>query len=100
MTDLDPKLGRMLALSSQSFEVATIENASELIAFANSHGLAPVEVDDGYGDTIRIFWPRLEIEVFEDRLEIHPEGDRTRTRYEDHRPGEGFSAELLEELRR
>lgn len=99
MTDIDPRLGRMLALSDRSFEVATIETAAELIAFAQGHGAPAVEVDDGYGDTIRIFWPRLEIEVFEDHLEVFPEGDRLRVRCEEHRPGDGFSDELLDEIR-
>ena len=99
MIGLDPRLGRMLALSDKSFDVATIENAGELISFAEGHGLPPVEVDEGYWSTVRVFWPRLEVEVFDDHLEFYPDGDGTRVWYLDHRPGEGFPDGLIATLR-
>lgn len=99
MSTIESRFDEVLALSDKAFEPRTLQNARELIAFASANGLPPVELDEGYYATIRLFWPKLEIEVFDDHLETYPEGDGTRVRYEDHSPDTPFSGQLLEELR-
>jgi hypothetical protein len=86
--------------SPSSFNPSTVANGRELISICCSRCPLPIWVAKGYWSTVSLSWPKFEIEVFEDRLEVYQFNDDKSTDiwYEMHKPGSAFSEEFLNSL--
>lgn len=91
---------RIVAESPEPFDPSTVVNARELISVCRAQCPLPMEVAKGYWSTISLSWPKFEIEVFEDRLEIYHFKDDKNTdiSYEKHKLGDAFSERFMSEL--
>jgi hypothetical protein len=93
-----------VVLSQALFDQGTIDNASDLIGTCRFLCVPPDGVTKGYWDTVSMSWsmswPKLEIEVFPDRLEFYRFHDRGGTDIEEYqrRPGEPISKDLVGHL--
>jgi hypothetical protein len=89
-----------VAKPREPFDPGTLANAKELISICRGRCPLPTWVAKGYSSTVSLPWPKFEIEVFQDRLEIyHFNGDKkTDIWYEMHEPGGAFSEKFLDEL--
>jgi len=68
------------------------------LTFCRARCPLPDGVAKGYWSTVRFWWLKFEIEVFENRLEVYHFYDRaTDIWYEDHAPGHGFSTQFVRE---
>jgi len=86
------------------YDPATIANVRDLVATLRSTGRPTPRIGAGYWRTFRVTWTvpgaaNLEIEVFEDRLEVYRffEG-RTAILYEAHAAGQSFTPAFLAAL--
>jgi hypothetical protein len=101
---VEAEVRRIVASELESpFTAETIAQVESFLRLARNRCLAPT-VGKGHWSTISFAWTTttrgpLEIEVFDDRLEIYrfPEG-RIDVRYVYHLPGAEFPANLLTEL--
>ncbi|MGA8742902.1 MAG: hypothetical protein WB561_17075 [Terracidiphilus sp.] len=93
---------RIVEDSAEPFDHTTIANAQELIAVCAFYCPPPTDVSKGYWSTVSLSWPKFEIEVCEDRLEVYHFNDDKTTDiwYEMHEPGSAFSEKFLDELPR
>lgn len=94
------ELERIAAGKGEQISAATLANARDVLAFCEGTISTPKEIGRGYWPTIRISWPGLEIEVFEERMEIYRflTDGRFDVWYEEHRPGDTFSERFVAEL--
>lgn len=94
------EVDRIVAESPEPFDPNTVANARELILICQDRCPLPTWVAKGYWSTVSLSWPKFEIEVFEDRLEVYHFNDDKSTDiwYEMHRPGGGFSEKFLGEM--
>jgi hypothetical protein len=93
------EVSRVVEASSENFALTTVANALDLIAACRDWATLPSNVAKGYWTTIGFSWAEFEIEVFEDRLEVYRFRDQgTDIWYENHTPGQLFSARFLAEL--
>jgi hypothetical protein len=93
------EVDRIIAESDASFDPSTVANVSDLLIVCRSAVPVPMSLGKGYWSTVRFSWPKFEIEVFEDRLEVYHFYDQhTDIWYEQHKPGEVFSSRFLAEL--
>jgi hypothetical protein len=95
-------IDRVVAASTEPFEVATIANCHDLLDFLLPH-CAPPFVGQGYWPTFQISWDgwKLSLEVFADRIEVYPPSEDRKTVnvwYEPHTPGGGFSEAFVAEI--
>ncbi|UWZ83879.1 hypothetical protein [Occallatibacter riparius] len=70
------KMRRVVAASSDPFDLATVRNAEYLFTACRDRIQAPVEVEKGYWSTICVWWEGIEVEVFDDRYELYVFRDR------------------------
>ena len=98
--EVQVEVNRFVAESPDPFEASTIANTRELISICRVRCPMPTWVAKGYWSTVSLSWPKFEIEVFEDRLEVYHFDDDKRIDiwYEMHQPGEAFSEKFLDEL--
>jgi len=91
---------RIMSGDGVIFDVSTIANAKDLLKLCRSHCSLPEVIAKGYWTTLSISWPKFELEVFEDRVEVYlfevPSG--TDIWYEPHSPGQDFSARFIDAL--
>jgi hypothetical protein len=98
---IEKKIERIVSDAQQQFDPNTIANARDLVEICRTTTPIPNSVAKGYWNTISLSWPKFEIEVFEDRLEVYHFNDRsTDIWYETHEPSGPFSEKFLDELRR
>jgi hypothetical protein len=88
--------------SGEPFDVRTVANARDLLSLCRNRCSLPQGVAKGYWNTLSVSWPKFELEVFEDRVEVHQFKDRGGTQIweEYHSSGQEFSARFIEQLRR
>lgn len=98
-TAVELEISRIVAESSERFDPATVAHVSDFLTHVRNRCPIPI-VGKGHWSTIRFTWgSSLEIEIFEDRLEIYRFFDRrTDIRHLAHLPGEPFPLELTAEL--
>lgn len=91
---------RLVAECPEPFAPETVANALDLVSTCRAISPLPIEVSKGYWSTVSVSWPKFEIEVFEDRLEVYHFNDDKSTDiwYEMHEPGCAFSQKFLDEL--
>lgn len=94
------EVDRFVAESLDPFSPSTVANARELISICHACCPLPTSVAKGYWSTVSLSWPKFEIEVFEDRLEVYHFNDDKSTDiwYEMHKPSAAFSEKFLDEL--
>ena len=94
------EVDRFVAESPEPFDPGTLANAEELISICRSRCKLPTWVAKGYWSTVSLSWPKFEIEVFQDRLEVYHFNDDKTTDicYEMHDPGGAYSERFLGEL--
>ena len=96
---VESEIKRIISEAQLPFDPDTIANAQDLLETCRLNAPLPVAVAKGYWSTISLSWPRFEIEVFDDRLEIYHFNDKsTDIWYEGHQPHESFSQRFLDEL--
>jgi hypothetical protein len=85
--------------TDEPISAATLANVRDLISVCRKGITLPDSLGRGYWPTIRMSWGFVEVEVFEDRLEVYQlkEG-QTSIWYEEHNPGGIFSNRFLAEL--
>jgi hypothetical protein len=90
----------LVAENPEPFDSNTVANAHDLVLRCRADVSIPTHVVKGYWSIVSLSWPKFEIEVFEDRLEVYHFNDDKSTDvwYEEHRPGEVFSKRFLDEL--
>ena len=95
-----PKLiEKIIQASQEPFDSLVITNANDLVRDCRSLYRVPEGVAKGYWSTIRLWWPALEIEIFEDRFELYCfQNQKTDIRHFDHVTGGHVPLELLELL--
>jgi hypothetical protein len=97
--DVQTEVDLIIETSPEPFLRDTCANVLDLITACKSTSSFPKGVSKGYWPTLRMFWPRFEIEVFEDRLEVyHFRDGGFQVWYEEHHPGTQFSQRFLTEL--
>jgi hypothetical protein len=98
--EVETVIERLVAESPAPFDFSTVSNARDLVLRCRADVFLPTHVVKGYWSTVCLSWPKFEIEVFEDRLEVYHFNDDKSTDiwYEGHHPGEGFSERFLGEL--
>ena len=94
------EVDRFVAESPEHFDPGTLANAGELISICRGCCTLPTWVAKGYWSTVSLSWPKFEIEVFQDRLEVYHFNDDKTTDiwYEMREPGCMFSEKFLDEL--
>lgn len=93
------EIARSVAVSPEPFEDATIANVDDLVTLCRAQCPLPEGVKKGYWSTISIWWPNFEIEVCDDHYELYHFKDReTGIQHFDHRPGEQFRADFINQL--
>ena len=98
---IEKKIERIVSDAQQQFDPNTIANARDLVETCRTTTSLPDSVTKGYWNTISLSWPKFEIEVFEDRLEVYHFNDgSTDIWYEMHESSGPFSEKFLDELRR
>lgn len=81
-------------------EAATLKNALEFLALAETITPVPTEVARGLWPTIRIIWDGFEFEIFESSIEFYRFMDGSTDIHEyDRSPGASFEAGLIADLR-
>ena len=101
---VETEISRIIADSKEPFDDDTISNARDLVAFLQGRCSVP-RVSKGYWSSISLQWKEtssgpLEIEVFEDRLEVYRFEPTFGVWYEDHKSGQPFSPSFEAELPR
>jgi hypothetical protein len=93
---------QVMLASGETFDTGTICNAEDLLGLCRSQCPVPECVAKGYWTTLSVYWPGLEFEVFEDRIEVYRFKGNSSTDiwYEEHSSGQEFSARFLDELPR
>ena len=100
--NVETKIDKIIAGSSEPFDVSTIENVRDFLVLVRGRYAIP-GVSRGYWSTIILDWEStargdLEIEIFDDRLEIYHLKPKLEVWYEPHTAGLAFSPELIAEL--
>jgi hypothetical protein len=101
-TDVEASVDRIIGDATHVFDASTIENARELLGLLKGRYPVP-EIGKGYRNTIRLIWQTtvagpLEIEVFDDRLEVYHFEPAFGVWYEPHRAGEPFTPKFMAAL--
>jgi hypothetical protein len=97
---LDRELEQIVLASEEPFATQTIASARDLLNLLRSRCLVP-ELGKGYWSTFSFSWmkARLEVEVFDDHVEIYRFDDRrTEIWHEPHNAGDEFSEMFIGEL--
>jgi hypothetical protein len=97
---VESDVARIVTKSTVPFDPKTVANTGDLISTCRLVSPLPSQVTKGYWSTVSLSWPKFEIEVFEDRLEVYHFNDDGSTEiwYEEHYPGGAFSKRFLDEL--
>lgn len=98
--EVQEEVSRTVAKSPDPFASSVVANARDLICVCRDLCPLPTWVAKGYFSTFSLSWPKFEIEVFDDHLEIYhfAEDQSFDIWYEPHHPHDGFSQRLMSEL--
>ncbi len=100
-SEVDAACERVIEASSESYPLATIQNLNDVIAVCRIHAPLPEQAAKGYWTTFSLSWTAFELEIFDDRVEVYLfEPQPTEIWYELHTPGQRFSEQFIDELRR
>ncbi len=84
---------------ADSFDTNTVANVRDLLTLCVKGTPVPTSVAKGYWETVSFSWGNLEIEVFDDHLEVYRFYDqRSEIWHEEHQPGAAFSSKFLAEM--
>ena len=96
---IEQRIVEILHESPERFDPNTIANLHDLVSLARERCPPPKALAKGYWSTFIVAWDKVELEVFEDRIEVYPHSDGAMDiRYEAHSPRSTFSAEFIAEL--
>ena len=88
-------------LTQAEFDPRTIDNTRDLMTICRVQCAAPSGIAKGYWATIRLSWPKLEVEVFPDSFELYRFHDKSTDIEEFFRqPGEPIPEALTDQLPR
>ena len=98
-TDVQANIDRIIEDAAEPFNAETIGNMRDLMGLLRERYPIP-EVGKGYWNTICLDWQTtaggpLQIEVFEDRLEVYHFEPAFDVWYELHQPGQPFSTKFM-----
>jgi hypothetical protein len=83
----------------EHFEPNTVANVLDVFSACEGRTRTPDGVKKGYRRTMILWWDKLQLEVFEDRVEVYRFHDTsTDIWYEEHKPGKPFTPRFLAEL--
>jgi hypothetical protein len=95
------EIAQSIAASADPFDAATIVNVHDLVTVCRTQCPLPEGTKKGYWSTISIWWPSIEVEVFDDHLELYRfSNGSTGIQHFDHSPGAQFRADFLDQLPR
>jgi hypothetical protein len=94
------EIDRLISTSPEPFDQDTVANTQDLLSICRAKSALPAAVGKGYWSTFIFYWSSFEVEVFASRIEVYHFSDLGpfSIRYEEHRPGNPFTAEFLTEL--
>ena len=85
--------------AAQEFRASTLANVRDLIEVCRNRVPLPNFVGRGYYPTFILQWGFVQVEVFEEHLEVyHLKDGQTSIWYEEHNPGSIFSHRFIAEL--
>jgi hypothetical protein len=101
-TDVEAEINRIVADCKDPFDADTLSNVRDLVSFLQ--GRCPIpKVSKSYWSAILLDWKEtpcgpLQLEVFDDRIEVYRFKPKFGVWYENHTSGQPFSPRFVAEL--
>jgi hypothetical protein len=98
-SDVFQLIDDVVAAGGATFSPATIQNARDVAALGALRAFPMPDLSKGYWETICFHWTDIEVEVFDDRVELYDFADRGMDiRHYAHKPGSDLDPEFVTRL--